>query len=126
MDIPLQLHEFYPLNHVEKCPAYTESLHRIEFVQLGDLDALYTDLETLQGAANIRLRKLEEEVKILSEWCDKKDRSKSDIDLNFMSSTSKRTRSGKSIFTFFLSDFVFDFASEFFELAFIINIASTL
>ncbi|XP_065668271.1 transcriptional adapter 3-A [Hydra vulgaris] len=96
MDIPLQLHEFYPLNHVEKCPTYTETLLRLEFVQFSDLDALYTDLETLQGAANIRLRKLEEEVKILSEWCDLKDRLKSDVDLNFTNSiTSKRTRSGQ-------------------------------
>lgn len=96
MDIPLQFHEFQHLDHYERCPKYTESLTKSDPIAPSDLDALYTDLENLQGAANIRLRRLEEEVKILTEWCDKKDRSKGDVDLDFLSNVAsgKRTRTG--------------------------------
>lgn len=98
MDIPLQFHEFQHLNHHDRCPKYTESLTKSDPIAPSDLDALYTDLENLQGAANIRLRRLEEEVKILTEWCDKKDRSKGDVDLDFLSNVAsgKRTRTGSS------------------------------
>jgi len=103
MDIPLQFHEFQHLNHSERCMKYSEVLQRSEMT-LSDIDDLFTDLETLQGASNIRLRRLEDEMKILTEWCDKKDRSKGDIDLEFINivSSGKRARQGKpsaSIFT---------------------------
>lgn len=96
MDIPLQFHEFYHLNHTEKCPKYTEILHKADSIVPNEIHALYTDLETLQGASNIRLRRLEEEVKILTEWCDKKDRVKTESELDFLSNvtTSKRSRTG--------------------------------
>ena len=76
MDIPLQFHEFQHLDHIQRCPKYSECLQKLEPIVPNDLDALYTDLEVLQGASNIRLRRLEEEIKILTEWCDKKDRGK--------------------------------------------------
>ena len=76
MDIPLQFHEFQHLDHLQRCPKYSECLQKLEPIVPNDLDALYTDLEVLQGASNIRLRRLEEEIKILTEWCDKKDRGK--------------------------------------------------
>ena len=99
MDIPLQFHEFQHLNHVERCPKYTETLQKLDPIQPNDLDALYTDLENLQGASNIRLRRLEDEIKILTEWCDKKDRLKTEVDLEFLSNVSinKRSRTGKHL-----------------------------
>lgn len=96
MDIPLQFHEFHHLNHLERCPKFSDILKRNDPVTSSDLDSLYTDLETLQGASNIRLRRLEDEMKILTEWCDKKDRSKGDVDLEFLNTVSsiKRSRQG--------------------------------
>lgn len=93
MDIPLQFHEFRHLNHTERCPKYTELLQKSDNAHLPDLDALYTDLETLQGASNIRLRQLEDEMKILTEWCDKKDRNKTDVELDFLSTVSSSSSS---------------------------------
>jgi len=97
MDIPLQFHEFSHLNHLERCLKFSEIIQRAE-VNLTDIDALYTDLETLQGASNIRLRRLEDEMKILNEWSDKKDRGKAEIDLEFMNTVSsgKRARQERS------------------------------
>ena len=96
MDIPLQFHEFHHLNHDERCPKYTEILQKPDTISVNDLHALYTDLETLQGASNIRLRRLQGEVKILTEWCDKKDRGKGEPDMEFISNVSnnKRGRTG--------------------------------
>lgn len=92
MDIPLQFHEFQHLNHIERCPKYTEILQKLDVIQINDLDALHTDLENLQGASNIRLRRLEDEIKILTEWCDKKDRnSKSEVDLELLATTTTVT-----------------------------------
>lgn len=95
-DIPLQFNEFQHLNHVEKCTKYTEILQKLDVIQVNDLDALYTDLEILQGASNKRLRRLEDEIKILTEWCDKKERSKND-DIDLSTPTSKRSRTGKPV-----------------------------
>ena len=96
MDIPLQFHEFSHLDHLSKCTKYSEIIKKNE-VALTDIDALLTDLETLQGASNIRLRRLEDEMKILNEWCDKKDRGKGgEFDLEFINSmaSGKRARQG--------------------------------
>lgn len=96
MDIPLQFHEFSHLDHVTKCSKYSEIIKKNDVI-LPDLDALLTDLETLQGASNIRLRRLQDEMKILNEWCDKKDRGKADIDLEFINNVTsgKRARQGR-------------------------------
>ena len=91
LDIPLQYHEFKHLNVDERCLKYAELLQRSthDGIQPSDLDDLYTDLETLQGASNIRLRQLENEVKILTEWCDKRDkRGDVERELDFLSNVS--------------------------------------
>ena len=95
-DVPLQFHDFKHLDHTKRCPKYTSILSRAasSTIQPSELDDVYTDLENLLGAANIRHRQLESELKILSEWADKKDRkSNFEYDLLF-SMSGKRSAKG--------------------------------
>ena len=92
-DLPLQFHDFKHLDHTKRCPKYTAALSKLASTSLqpSELDDIYTDLESLLGAANIRQRQLESEIKILGEWADKKDR-KGLIELDFLSQIgNKRT-----------------------------------
>ena len=95
-DLPLQFHDFKHLDHTKRCPKYTSILSRptTSTIQPNELDDIYTDLESLLGAANIRHRQLESELKILGEWADKKDR-KSNFELDLFSNISGK-RSSKS------------------------------
>ena len=95
-DVPLQFHDFKHLDHIKRCPKYTSVLSRpaSSTVQPNELDGVYTDLESLLGAANIRHRQLESELKILGEWADKKDR-KSNFEYDLLTSISGK-RSAKT------------------------------
>jgi len=95
-DVPLQFHDFKHLDHTKRCPKYTSILSRAasSTIQPNELDDVYTDLENLLGAANIRHRQLESELKILSEWADKKDR-KSNFEYDLLFSMSGK-RSAKA------------------------------
>lgn len=95
-DLPLQFHDFKHLDHAKRCPKYTAILSRPagSTIQPNELDDIYTDLENLLGAANIRQRQLDSELKILGEWADKKDR-KSNFELDLFSNISGK-RSAKA------------------------------
>ena len=60
-DLPLQFHDFKHLDHTKRCPKYTAALSKLASTSLqpSELDDIYTDLESLLGAANIRQRQLE-------------------------------------------------------------------
>ena len=95
-DIPLQFHEFKHLDHNKRCPKYHSILNKSQndTIQPNELDELYTDLETLLGAATIRLRQLETEVRVLNEWGDKKDRKGSiERELEFLTQLSNKRSS---------------------------------
>ena len=96
-DLPLQFHDFKHLDHTKRCPKYSAILSRpvTATVQPSELDDIFTDLETLLGAANIRHRQLESELKILGEWADKKDR-KPGFELELLTNVSSGKKSGKS------------------------------
>ncbi len=72
-DLPLQFHDFKHLDHTKRCPKFTAILTKSPngSVQPNELDEVYTDLESLLGAANIRHRQLESELKILGEIIEK-------------------------------------------------------
>ncbi|XP_040263614.1 transcriptional adapter 3 isoform X3 [Bufo gargarizans] len=73
-DCPLQFHEFKSVDHVKLCPRYTAVLSRSEDDGIGieELDTLQLELETLLSSASRRLRVLEAETQILTDWQDKK------------------------------------------------------
>lgn len=97
-DLPLQFHDFKHLDHIKRCPKYTAILSRptASGIQTSELDEIFTDLENLLGAANIRHRQLDSELKILGEWADKKDR-KSSFELDLLTNMPGK-RSGKTSF----------------------------
>ncbi|CAL8254861.1 transcriptional adapter 3 [Gadus morhua] len=71
---PLKYYDFKPVEHVKVCPRYTAVLGRSEDDGIGieELDTLQLELETLLSSANRRLRALEEQRQILTDWQDKK------------------------------------------------------
>ncbi|KAM9277042.1 transcriptional adapter 3 isoform 1-T1 [Morus bassanus] len=73
-DCPLQFHDFKSVDHVKVCPRYTAVLARSEDDGIGieELDTLQLELETLLSSASRRLRVLEAETQILTDWQDKK------------------------------------------------------
>ncbi|XP_028681222.1 transcriptional adapter 3 [Erpetoichthys calabaricus] len=73
-DCPLQFHDFKPVDHQKVCPRYTAVLNRSEDDGIGieELDTLQLELETLLSSASRRLRVLEAETQILTDWQDKK------------------------------------------------------
>ncbi|KAG8435998.1 hypothetical protein GDO86_007189 [Hymenochirus boettgeri] len=73
-DCPLQFHDFKSVDHVKLCPRYTAVLSRSEDDGIGieELDTLQLELETLLSSASRRLRVLEAETQILTDWQDKK------------------------------------------------------
>ncbi|XP_070586809.1 transcriptional adapter 3 [Erythrolamprus reginae] len=73
-DCPLQFHDFKSVDHLKMCPRYTAVLARSEDDGIGieELDTLQLELETLLSSASRRLRELENETKILTDWQDKK------------------------------------------------------
>ncbi|XP_048404059.1 transcriptional adapter 3 isoform X1 [Stegostoma tigrinum] len=73
-DCPLQFHDFKPVDHVKMCPRYAAVLSRSEDDGIGieELDTLQLELETLLSSASRRLRILEAETQILTDWQDKK------------------------------------------------------
>eukprot|EP00794_Sanderia_malayensis_P016861 gene16861-18563_t len=95
-DLPLQFHEFKHLDHTKRCSKYSALLTKPASgsIQPNELDEIYTDLESLLGAANIRHRQLESELKILSEWADKKDK-KSLLEIDLLTQFAGK-RSSKS------------------------------
>ncbi len=95
-DLPLQFHDFKHLDHTKRCPKYSAIITKPSnaHIQLNELDDIYTDLESLLGAANIRHRQLESELKILGEWADKKDK-KSSLELDLLNQLQGK-RSSKS------------------------------
>eukprot|EP00112_Aurelia_sp_Birch-Aquarium-sp1_P015800 Seg353.5 transcript_id=Seg353.5/GoldUCD/mRNA.D3Y31 product="Transcriptional adapter 3-A" protein_id=Seg353.5/GoldUCD/D3Y31 len=97
-ELPLQFHDFAHLDHIKRCPKYSSILSRPSstIIQPSELDEIYTDLESLLGAANIRHRQLESELKILGDWVEKKDR-KNPFELELLTNISGK-RSGKASF----------------------------
>ncbi|XP_068414740.1 transcriptional adapter 3 isoform X1 [Eschrichtius robustus] len=73
-DCPLQFHDFKSVDHLKVCPRYTAVLARSEDDGIGieELDTLQLELETLLSSASRRLRVLEAETQILTDWQDKK------------------------------------------------------
>lgn len=73
---PLQYYDFKSLDHNKMCPSYSAILERPveEGVSTEDLALLQSDLETLLAGVNRRSRLLESENKVLTEWCDKKEK----------------------------------------------------
>ncbi|MBN3273920.1 TADA3 protein, partial [Polyodon spathula] len=73
-DCPLQFHDFKPVEHGKVCPRYTAVLGRSEDDGIGieELDTMQLELETLLSSASRRLRVLEAETQILTDWQDKK------------------------------------------------------
>ncbi|XP_061213202.1 transcriptional adapter 3 isoform X1 [Neopsephotus bourkii] len=73
-DCPLQFHDFKSVDHGKVCPRYTAVLARSEDDGIGieELDTLQLELETLLSSASRRLRVLEAETQILTDWQDKK------------------------------------------------------
>lgn len=73
-DCPLQFHDFKSVDHLKVCPRYTAVLARSEDDGIGieELDTLQLELETLLSSASRRLRLLETETQILTDWQDKK------------------------------------------------------
>ncbi|MGH0126464.1 UNVERIFIED_CONTAM: hypothetical protein FKN15_028311 [Acipenser sinensis] len=73
-DCPLQFHDFKPVDHGKVCPRYTAVLGRSEDDGIGieELDTMQLELETLLSSASRRLRVLEAETQILTDWQDKK------------------------------------------------------
>ncbi|XP_043932307.1 transcriptional adapter 3-like [Protopterus annectens] len=73
-DCPLQFHDFKSVDHQKLCPRYTAVQSRSEDDGIGieELDTLQLELETLLSSANRRLRILEAETQILTDWQDKK------------------------------------------------------
>ncbi|XP_066553737.1 transcriptional adapter 3 isoform X2 [Amia ocellicauda] len=71
---PLQYYDFKPVEHGKVCPRYTAVLGRAEDDGIGieELDTLQLELETLLSSASRRLRALEEQRQILTDWQDKK------------------------------------------------------
>ncbi|TTB85608.1 Transcriptional adapter 3 [Bagarius yarrelli] len=71
---PLKYYDFKPVEHVKLCPRYTAVLGRSEDDGIGieELDTLQLELETLLSSASRRLRALEEQRQILTDWQDKK------------------------------------------------------
>ncbi|KAJ0023242.1 hypothetical protein NQD34_003141 [Periophthalmus magnuspinnatus] len=71
---PLKYYDFKPVEHVKVCPRYTAVLGRSEDDGIGieELDTLQLELETLLSSASRRLRALEEQRQILTDWQDKK------------------------------------------------------
>ncbi|KAJ7998991.1 hypothetical protein DPEC_G00210750 [Dallia pectoralis] len=71
---PLKYYDFKPVEHVKVCPRYTAVLGRSEDDGIGieELDTLQLELETLLSSANRRLRALDEQRQILTDWQDKK------------------------------------------------------
>uniref|UniRef100_A0A8B9QVA9 Transcriptional adaptor 3 n=1 Tax=Apteryx owenii TaxID=8824 RepID=A0A8B9QVA9_APTOW len=70
----VQFHDFKSVDHVKVCPRYTAVLARSEDDGIGieELDTLQLELETLLSSASRRLRVLEAETQILTDWQDKK------------------------------------------------------
>ena len=73
---PLQYYDFKSLDHSKMCPSYCAVLGRAteQGITIEDLPLLQSDLETLLAAVNRRSRLLESENKVLTEWCDKKEK----------------------------------------------------
>uniref|UniRef100_A0A8C6YY43 Transcriptional adaptor 3 n=1 Tax=Nothoprocta perdicaria TaxID=30464 RepID=A0A8C6YY43_NOTPE len=73
-DCPLQFHDFKSVDHGKVCPRYTAVLARSDDDGIGieELDTLQLELETLLSSASRRLRVLEAETQILTDWQDKK------------------------------------------------------
>nr|XP_006631132.1 PREDICTED: transcriptional adapter 3 [Lepisosteus oculatus]XP_015203603.1 PREDICTED: transcriptional adapter 3 [Lepisosteus oculatus] len=71
---PLQYYDFKPVEHAKVCPRYTAVLGRSDDDGIGieELDTLQLELETLLSPASRRLRALEEQRQILTDWQDKK------------------------------------------------------
>lgn len=71
---PLKYYDFKPVDHLKVCPRYTAVLSRSEDDGIGieELDTLQLELETLLSSASRRLRALEEQRQILTDWQDKK------------------------------------------------------
>ncbi|KAJ8257880.1 hypothetical protein GJAV_G00190730 [Gymnothorax javanicus] len=70
----LKYYDFKPVEHGRVCPRYTAVLGRSDDDGIGieELDTLQLELETLLSSATRRLRALEEQRQILTDWQDKK------------------------------------------------------
>ncbi|XP_061436479.1 transcriptional adapter 3-like isoform X1 [Lethenteron reissneri] len=73
-ECPLEFHDFRAVEHTRQCPRYTAVLSRPAEDGVGpeELDTLQLELETLLAAASRRLRNLETEIQILTDWQDRK------------------------------------------------------
>lgn len=72
-ECPLMFPDLEPIDHVKQCPRYTAILSRGdgESVGLEELDVIQADLETLLANAGKRLKVLENEMQILTNWQEK-------------------------------------------------------
>lgn len=72
-ECPLMFPDLEPVDHVKQCPRYTAILSRGEgeTVGLEELDVIQADLETLLANAGKRLKVLESEMQILTNWQEK-------------------------------------------------------
>lgn len=72
-ECPLMFPDLEPVDHVKQCPRYTAILSRgeSESVGLEELDVIQADLETLLANAGKRLKVLENEMQILTNWQEK-------------------------------------------------------
>ncbi|KAL4225557.1 transcriptional adaptor 3 [Mactra antiquata] len=72
-ECPLMFPDLEPVDHVKQCPRYTAILSRgeSETVGLEELDIIQGDLETLLANAGKRLKVLENEMQILTNWQEK-------------------------------------------------------
>ncbi|CAH1787384.1 unnamed protein product [Owenia fusiformis] len=72
-DCPLQYPDFLPVDHTKLCPRYTAVLQRDkdDSVSIVELDSLQTEMETLFSSVAKRMRLLEGEVQILTNWQDR-------------------------------------------------------
>ncbi|XP_053384226.1 transcriptional adapter 3-B-like isoform X2 [Mercenaria mercenaria] len=72
-ECPLMFPDLEPVDHVKQCPRYTAILSRGEgeTVGLEELDVIQADLETLLANAGKRLKVLENEMQLLTNWQEK-------------------------------------------------------
>ncbi|XP_064635509.1 transcriptional adapter 3-B-like [Lineus longissimus] len=80
-DCPLKFPELQSVDHTRLCPRYTAVIERkdgTDSVYVEEADGLQTDLETLLASVGKRMRVLETEIHVLSNWQDKKPGEKHD------------------------------------------------
>ncbi|XP_076371072.1 transcriptional adaptor 3 isoform X2 [Tachypleus tridentatus] len=88
-ECPLQFPDFTPTEHTRVCPRFTAVLQRTEEIGVGleDIDALQLEIETLLVSVTKRQKQLDQEMKVLISWQEKKTPGKLQPE-----STGKRSR----------------------------------